>query len=257
MRRAANPACVFAIAAIAWIVCLAGSALAAAQSASDRTVWDGVFTDAQAARGKAAFETSCGRCHNNALSGSERGPALTGNGFWSHWDNDTLNALFTKVRDTMPAGGIESVTDATKLDIVSYILSANGAASGSRELTLEPAALETIAVVKQGSARGEVSNFNLVEVVGCLRSAGNRQWTLTSATDPVVTKEETPTPASLATAGARPLGTLEFQLVSVVPAYEAERHAGQKVAARGLIFRSASDHLLNLTALRPTGAACR
>ena len=69
-----------------------------------KKIWDGVYTEAQATRGKPAFETSCGRCHNNELVGSERGPALKGDGFFSHWENDTLDKLFTKIRDTMPAG---------------------------------------------------------------------------------------------------------------------------------------------------------
>jgi mono/diheme cytochrome c family protein len=144
-----------AAAAIVFMVWTAGVARSvSAQASSDRTIWGGVFSGAQASRGKAAFETSCGRCHNNELIGSERGPALKGDGFWTHWDNDTLNTLFTKIRDTMPAGGIESVTDAGKLDILAYILSANGAAAGNTELTLEPAVLDSITIVKQGSTSG-------------------------------------------------------------------------------------------------------
>jgi hypothetical protein len=102
-----------------------------------------------------------------------------------------------------------------------------------------------------------VSNLNLDEVVGCLRAGANRQGTLTKATAPGATKEETAPPAALASAGARPLGALDFQLISVVPAYEADRHAGQKVEARGLIFRSDTENLLNLTGLQATGAACQ
>ena len=48
---------------------------AAQQPASgERKIWDGVYTDEQAARGKPRFEASCIRCHNNELIGSERGP---------------------------------------------------------------------------------------------------------------------------------------------------------------------------------------
>lgn len=108
-----------------------------AQETGGRKIWDGVYTEAQAARGKPAYETSCGRCHNNELAGSERAPALKGDGFWAHWENDSLDRLFTKIRDTMPSGGIESVTDGGKLDILAYVLSKNEAAPGKDELSLD------------------------------------------------------------------------------------------------------------------------
>ena len=108
------------IAVFLWaaVMAIALRPVVTAQEAGGRKIWDGVYTEAQATRGKPAFETSCGRCHNNALVGSDRAPALKGDGFFSHWENDTLDKLFTKIRDTMPAGGIESVTDAGKLDIL-------------------------------------------------------------------------------------------------------------------------------------------
>jgi mono/diheme cytochrome c family protein len=228
----------------------------AAQEGGGRKIWDGVYTEAQAARGKPAFETSCGRCHNNALVGSERAPALKGDGFFSHWENDTLDKLFTKIRDTMPAGGIESVTDAGKLDILAYVLSVNGAPAGRAELSLELPALESITIVRQGGAPEGVSNFNLVQLVGCLAPASDQSWKLTNASEPVVTKEEAPTPAAIAKASDQPLGRLNFDLVSVIAAYQADRRVGQKVEARGLIFRSASDAAINLTSLQPLGASC-
>jgi hypothetical protein len=227
-----------------------------AQEGGGRKIWDGIFTEAQAARGKPAFETSCGRCHNNELVGSERGPALKGDGFFSHWENDTLDKLFTKIRDTMPAGGIESVTDAGKLDILAYVLSVNGAPPGREELSLELPALEAITIVRKGGAPEGVSNFNLVQLVGCLAPADDKGWKLTNASEPVLTKEETPTPAALTKAVDQPLGGLNFELVSVVAAYQADRRAGQKVEARGLIFRSASDSAINLTSLQPVGTNC-
>jgi len=227
-----------------------------AQETGGRKIWDGVYTEAQATRGKPAFETSCGRCHNNALVGSERAPALKGDGFFSHWENDTLDKLFTKIRDTMPAGGIESVTDAGKLDILAYVLSVNGAPAGKEELSLELPALESITIVKQGGTPEGVSNFNLVQLVGCLAPTSDKGWKLTNASEPVVTKEETSTPAAIAKATAQPLGRLNFDLVSVVAGYQADSRAGQKVEARGLIFRATGDSAINLTSLQPVGTAC-
>src|SRR6516164_5091621 len=77
----------------------------ASAHAADKNVWDGVFTSDQASRGKSAFEMSCARCHNLALIGSERGPAIKGSAFLAHWDKGGLSDLFIKIRDTMPEGG--------------------------------------------------------------------------------------------------------------------------------------------------------
>ena len=246
-------------AVLLWVAVMATTirpAVVIAQEGGGRKIWDGIYTQAQAARGKPAFETSCGRCHNNELVGSERAPALKGDGFFSHWENDTLDKLFTKIRDTMPAGGIESVTDAGKLDILAYIISMNGAPAGREELSIELPALEAITIVRQGGVAEGVSNFNLVQLVGCLAPAGDKAWKLTNASEPVVTKEETSTPAALAKAGGQPLGKLNFDLVSVTPGYQADSRAGQKVEARGLIFRSNSDNAINLTSLQSVSGSC-
>jgi cytochrome c5 len=258
MRNRVSSVSICAGAVVVWAAVMAVSIrpVVSAQDNSGKRIWDGVFTEAQAARGKPAFETSCGRCHNNAMIGSERAPALKGDGFFSHWENDTLDKLFTKIRDTMPAGGIESVTDAGKIDILAYVLSVNGAPPGRAELSTELPALEAITIIRQGGAPEGVANFNLVQLVGCLAPAGDKAWRLTNASEPVVTKEETSTQAALAKATGQPLGRLNFDLVSVVSSYQADRSAGQKVEARGLIFRSTNDAAINLTSLQPVGASC-
>jgi hypothetical protein len=87
------------------------------------------------------------------------------------------------------------------------------------KLSLELPALEAIIIVRQGGAQEGVANFNLVQMVGCLTPA-DKGWKLTSATEPVVTKEEASTPAALAKAGGQPLGQFDFELVSVIPAYQ-------------------------------------
>src|SRR5438128_8763757 len=68
-------------------------------------IWDGIFTTEQTRRGKAEFDQTCSRCHNLALTGSERGPAIKGPVFLSHWDKGTVADIFIKIRDTMPEGG--------------------------------------------------------------------------------------------------------------------------------------------------------
>src|ERR1051325_1466093 len=108
---------------------LAASALAQ-QNNPPKKIWDGVFTVDQARRGKGEFDTTCSRCHNLALIGSERGPAIKGDGFLAHWEKGSLADLFIKIRDTMPEGGPGTLNEDIKVDILSYILQQNGFPAG-------------------------------------------------------------------------------------------------------------------------------
>src|SRR3954465_3439532 len=64
-------------------------------------IFDGVYTAAQAARGKARFEQDCATCHRETLTGAS-GPPLKGATFMKNWEFLGLNALVSKVFDTMP-----------------------------------------------------------------------------------------------------------------------------------------------------------
>src|SRR6266849_10035456 len=81
-----------------------GSALAlgvsgqtASNGGNDPKIWAGVFTVAQADRGKTAFVQHCSNCHNQDLNGSVRGPTLKGERFLRNWENGSVNNLFTKI----------------------------------------------------------------------------------------------------------------------------------------------------------------
>ena len=121
-----------------------------AQQAPEKKIWDGVFTSNQATRGKSAFETNCSRCHNVALIGSERGPAIKGAAFLSHWEKDNLGGIFIKIRDTMPQGNSGTVTDDVKIDILSYILQQNGFPAGNDELKANLSSLEDVSLARKG-----------------------------------------------------------------------------------------------------------
>ena len=125
-------------------------AIPAAAQAAGTKIWDGVFTSDQALRGKSAFEVSCARCHNIALIGSERGPAIKGPTFLAHWEKDSLADLFIKMRDTMPEGGPGTVRDEVKIDILSYILQQNGFPTGPDELELNLSLLADIRLARKG-----------------------------------------------------------------------------------------------------------
>jgi S-disulfanyl-L-cysteine oxidoreductase SoxD len=232
---------------------LAASALEAIKI-TKKGVLDGVYTAAQAERGKANFLSGrCGGCHQLDLSG-DRGPALKGDSFLSHWENGSVNALFKKISETMPPNSPNETSDEAKVDIVAYLLQSNAFPAGKSELTLDADALEAIEIARKSLAAA-APNFSLVQVVGCLTQAPNSGWTLTRTSEPVVTRQEQPSASGLKEAEARPLGGQTWQLVSATP-FKPEAHNGQKMEARGLIYKDARDAMLNLTSLQMVAASC-
>src|SRR5712691_7432165 len=92
---------------LASLIVLAGVSCLLAQrmlSENDRwpSVWDGVYTASQAARGEAAYITNCASCHGVNLEGQGRIPALTGRDFTWDWDLMGVDNLFEKILFTMP-----------------------------------------------------------------------------------------------------------------------------------------------------------
>jgi len=219
-----------------------------------RGVWDGIFTTAQADLGKQAA-ARCQGCHGPDLTGTDRAPALTGNAFLADWEDGSVNRLFLKIRDTMPPGNTDSLTPEAKLTVVAHLLRENGFPAGTSELPLAADALDGLQITKKGGDTG-APNFALVQVVGCLAADQPGRWTLTNASEPVVTRDNTPSAAALKNAETRPLGRQTFGLVSVEASARSGALDGHKVEARGLLYRDGSYADLNLTSLRHIAARC-
>jgi mono/diheme cytochrome c family protein len=233
---------------------LAANALEAIKI-TKKGVLDGVYTSAQADRGKANFLSGrCGGCHQLDLSG-DRGPALKGDAFLSHWENGSLNVLFKKISETMPPNGANETTDEAKIDIVAFLLQSNGFPAGKSELRLEPEALDAIEIVRKGGATAAAPNFALVQVVGCLTQNPDKAWMLTRTTEPVVTRQEQPNASGLKEAETKALGSQTFQLVSAT-SFKPEGHKGHKMEARGLLYKDSRDTMINLTSLQMVGSTC-
>ena len=215
-----------------------------AQQAQPR-IWQGVYTTAQAERGKATFLVTCQRCHNADLSG-DRGPALKGERFMTTWGGGGVNRLFEKIRDTMPPFATSTLDDATKLDIVTFILQTNGFPTGGKELAA--ADLESIDIVAKGE-QPKAQNFARVQVVGCLARGDGNRFVLTNASEPVAVANDN---VSLAVPSP---GTGRVMLLNAAP-FTPEAQVGQRVEARGLVYRDQQDTLLTVSALRAVGS-CR
>jgi mono/diheme cytochrome c family protein len=115
-----------------------------AQSVTPRTVWDGVYTEAQATRGKALYEAQCAFCHQADLRGQGFATGLVEDVFASRWRDGNLGDLFTIVKVTMPQDKPASLTDDEYAAIVAYLLQANRYPSGQQELRPDPASLKEV-----------------------------------------------------------------------------------------------------------------
>src|SRR5262245_43071788 len=119
-----------------------------------RSIWDGVYSTTQAARGKAAFAETCARCHNLELTGSDRGPELKGRMFLSHWEDGTLEQIFNMIRDRMPPQGSNALSEGVKIDILAYLLQSNALPPGAGDLTPVSSALDAVRVERKGVRAG-------------------------------------------------------------------------------------------------------
>jgi len=114
--------------------------------AQARTVKDGVYTAAQAARGSAIFQMRCALCHGDRLEGLA-GPPLVGDVFPGPRDRQPVSDLFDKIHNTMPADAPGTLEPPQVADVVAFILQANAFPAGGAELGASDATLKQIALV--------------------------------------------------------------------------------------------------------------
>ena len=218
-----------------------------------RTVWSGVYTEAQAAQGQAPYQESCSRCHAPDLSG-QVGAALKGDVFIRDWGGKTVGAFYDRIKTTMPRGAAGSLSDTTYLNIVAYVLQVNGfPASPNSELKADQ--LQAIRVEsKEGP--GFIPNDALVDDVGCLVQRPDKVWTLEKATNIVrVLEAGPPKPEVLTAAGQKELGTGELRLLYIVPA--PENMKGHKVYSKGFLIRdTAKGDAINVSSLQSLAPSC-
>ena len=117
-----------------------------ALAAPPTSILDGIFTEAQAERGRVAYDAHCGECHGEGLGGGEMAPGLTGVAFRFRWRGLKVADIYDSVESTMPPEEPATLGDQVYIDVVAFLLSANGYPTGDRELTADSRLLEGIAV---------------------------------------------------------------------------------------------------------------
>ena len=106
---------------------------------------DGVYSSAQAERGKTAYNKECAACHSETLDGGGQAPPLAGADFVGNWAGQPLAELFDKMQSSMPADKPGQLSRSTNADILAYLLSASKFPPGKAEL---PAAAESLKKIR-------------------------------------------------------------------------------------------------------------
>ena len=213
-----------------------------------RTVWDGVFTTAQADRGRGFYLANCAECHGGTLEGGER-QALKGDRFWADWQESTVDYMLSRISKNMPFSEDGSLAGTlgmpTYVDIVAHILNTNGFPSGARELTA--ASSEGVQIVKKGGS-AELPANAFAHVVGCLAKGEGRDWKLTRGSRPArVFESQTPDVKA-------PLGDREYTLKFVLTSLD--KYVGYRMSVRATLMGDAGVDGLNVRAISPVSATC-
>jgi S-disulfanyl-L-cysteine oxidoreductase SoxD len=231
------------LAGVLFLASAMASLVTAQTSAPRRTVWDGAYTEAQAARGSTAFGQSCAGCH--ALAAEGRAP-LVGDPFWKSFSQKTVGDLLEFISKYMPNGAAGSLSQPTYQDIVALILKSNGFPAGSTELVPNTVAGVQI-IPKDGST--ELPANALVRVICCLARSGE-DWVVTNATTPE--RAERVVPAGEDT--KRPLGSRTMPLKFVVT--RLDTLAGSRVVVSGLLIGAGGVDGINVMTVNRVTEKC-
>lgn len=111
-----------------------------------QTTRDKVFLKAQATRGADLYVKHCERCHDPAKvpAGKKPGPPTVGPRFIETWQDRTLGELFGSIMNTMPSDGSITLTADQTLDVLAYMLQANGFPDGPAALKNDDAMKATV-----------------------------------------------------------------------------------------------------------------
>jgi len=121
-------------------VCVMSVAAAAGQ-APQKTTNDGVYTAAQAERGKKTFSNNCTSCHDSAR--------FSGETFNDAWLGKPMKEIWDVASGTMPEDNPGSLKQQEYADILAYFLSLNEYPAGDSELAANAGAMANIKIEKK------------------------------------------------------------------------------------------------------------
>lgn len=98
----------------------------------------GLFSQAQANRGRDSFRSMCTECHTAG--------EFSDNAFKVKWSRRSVGDLYEFIHTAMPDDAPGILTEAQAIDLTAYILEMNGFESGSRQMQTDQAALDAISL---------------------------------------------------------------------------------------------------------------
>lgn len=103
-----------------------------------RNIWDGIYSDEQAASGQMIYVSGCSVCHGKQLEGvpDEGNPALAAASFMVEWDGQTMADLVRHIH-VAPNDKPGDMDPATAVALAAFILEENGVPSGKTPLSTE------------------------------------------------------------------------------------------------------------------------
>ena len=236
--------------------------MAAIVSGQQKTVWNGVYAEDQANRGRTEYLANCSPCHGTQLEGLN-GVRLSGPDFMERWREFDVGSLYDFISKSMPRrregspNRPGSLSDETYTNIISLILRSNGFPSGAQPLNAD--------VMKATQIEGKdgpkpLPNGALVQLVGCFAAGRTGGWRLSQASEPARTSvSKASTPAELAAAQTRELGHLEFRLANidyVGPTFIPKDHVDQKMQTKGYLVRQPGNERIDVTSLEIASEHC-
>jgi cytochrome c5 len=250
MRRVTLAALALSLFGSFLVVSVSAARAGQAPGGAGRSVWDGVFTTAQADRGNTLFQASCAECHGGNLQGGE-GKPLRGDQFWNDWREQTVDDLLSYVSKNMPFSEDGSLAGtlaaSTYVDIVAHILRSNELPAGTAELT--QASGVGVKIIRKGGP-GELPASTLARVVGCLAPRGtDGSWRLVRATRP-----ERASPAATASDGGVSSGDREYPLKFVLTPLTSL--VGHRLAVTGLLLGEGGVDGLNVNTVKSVSDTC-
>ena len=151
-----TPTCLFCFFLFSVYAAHVGATRQAAPDVEVRSAWTGIYTQAQAERGSAVYLRSCSKCHGADLVGDSAAeiPPLVGGGFMDRWDKESLADVFDRISTAMPGDKPGSLIDREYVDVMAYLLRANGFPIGTTELAADIGALKRV-VLDRTPAQGK------------------------------------------------------------------------------------------------------
>jgi S-disulfanyl-L-cysteine oxidoreductase SoxD len=236
------------------------AAVLACVAHAQKSVWDGVYSTAQAQRGEAMYPVTCAGCHGANLEGKPD-PSLIGPAFIDRWREDNLSTLYYHISTRMPARAPGSLSESAYLDVLAFILRSNDMPEGAQDLTA--AATANIRLIRKEGPQPLPTNA-VILAVGCFTAGpltGNKEtWILTRSSAPQRTTEGDETnPEELRLSAAMALGVQSYRLQNLDffrTDFQPSSYTGQKVQVKGVLIRQTNNDRINVTSFEGLGTAC-